>query len=83
MITLTAKVHKLGQAKEVATKAAKEIVNWLEVGKATLQSDLDTTLAQLDMNFKKGNGWQATMTRRGHYIANQYRKLDSTFSAEK
>lgn len=79
LTALTVKVMELPLAKEFDAKDAEEAVNWLEVEKVALQSDLDVALAQSERKFNKGNGWHVSGTRYGHDITDLHHKLDFLF----
>lgn len=77
---LSKRVQELEKAKEEEAKDAKENANKMKAEVEALEHVLDACEAQSQRNFNKG--WQRNATRHGHYIADLYHNLDSTFSVE-
>lgn len=82
VVALNAKIQELVVAKNATTKAVEETIIQLTTKKLAPEVDLDVALAKLKRNFIKGNQWQNSVTRRGHYLGNLYHKLDTSFFVE-
>lgn len=82
-VALNAKIQELETGKETGAKTSKETIFQLTTQKYALEVNLNIALTKSQKIFMKGSQWQASATRRGHYIVDLHRKLDASFLLSK